>query len=572
MKRINTLKGHTGAVNVAVFNKGGDYVATGGADKTVKLWNPASALCVKTYTGHGYEVLDIAISSDNAKFTSVGGDKAALLWDVGTGKVIRRFTGHAARINSCAFNADATVIVTGSYDATVKFWDCRAQTYTPIQTLSDAKDSVSSIHLTAQEILTGSIDGKLRVYDIRMGMCTVDDVGHSITSARFSNDENCMLVSSLDGTIRLFDKENGEMLASYKGHKNTDYKVISTLSNDDAHVLSGSEDGRICVWDLVEGDMVETIAAHGSGATGRLVTCVAYHPKEDAFVSTSVRGFVPAWVCVESVLHPPHSSICKDNTEALMARTQGVKSIWDMGLDVFRLAFLVFSRAPNGLVNIRKYFGDYIAKVGLSIVNDVNRDPTMILNLIAFKKRMETLTNTTFASSKEFMLVIRESFEKFIHKRHNKPAELIAKTCRFTHENGEGNTETETEEVFDQCLALFRFIDSKDVFEAFYKKDLAKRLLLGKSSSVDSDKSMLAKLKLLNLAIHLTAAKYYNFSAGTSANNLQRLLHEQALWTQNSLAELTGALCFKGELLKCSIASLAAVDSTAPASPRKAAP
>ncbi|KAJ1564755.1 Cullin-4A, partial [Cladochytrium tenue] len=35
----------------------------------------------------------------------------------------------------------------------------------------------------------------------------------------------------------------------------------------------------------------------------------------------------------------------------------------------------------------------------------------------------------------------------------------------------------------------------KDVFEAFYKKDLAKRLLLGKSSSVDSEKSMLAKLK-----------------------------------------------------------------------------
>ncbi|KAJ3236207.1 WD repeat-containing protein 83 [Chytriomyces hyalinus] len=446
MKRINTLKGHTGAVNVAVFNKGGDYVATGGADKTVKLWNPASALCVKTYTGHGYEVLDIAISSDNAKFTSVGGDKAALLWDVGTGKVIRRFTGHAARINSCAFNADATVIVTGSYDATVKFWDCRAQTYTPIQTLSDAKDSVSSIHLTAQEILTGSIDGKLRVYDIRMGMCTVDDVGHSITSARFSNDENCMLVSSLDGTIRLFDKENGEMLASYKGHKNTDYKVISTLSNDDAHVLSGSEDGRIYVWDLVEGDMVETITAHGSGATGRLVTCVAYHPKEDAFVSTStdsqchsintsafigVRGFVPAWVCVESVIHPPHSSICKDNTEALMAR-----------------------------------------KVGLSIVNDVNRDPTVILDLIAFKKRMENLTNTAFASSTEFMLVIRESFEKFINKRHNKPAELIAKHVDSLMETGKGTRRRR-------------------------RRKFGKEAVVGKNgSSVDSEKSMLAKLKV----------------------------------------------------------------------------
>ena len=40
-----------------------------------------------------------------------------------------------------------------------------------------------------------------------------------------------------------------------------------------------------------------------------------------------------------------------------------------------------------------------------------------------------------------------------------------------------------------------RFIHGKDVFEAFYKKDLAKRLLVGKSASVDSEKSMLSKLK-----------------------------------------------------------------------------
>lgn len=38
-------------------------------------------------------------------------------------------------------------------------------------------------------------------------------------------------------------------------------------------------------------------------------------------------------------------------------------------------------------------------------------------------------------------------------------------------------------------------IVGKDVFEAFYKKDLAKRLLVGKSASVDAEKSMLSKLK-----------------------------------------------------------------------------
>lgn len=35
----------------------------------------------------------------------------------------------------------------------------------------------------------------------------------------------------------------------------------------------------------------------------------------------------------------------------------------------------------------------------------------------------------------------------------------------------------------------------KDVFEAFYKKDLAKRLLLGRSASMDAEKLMISKLK-----------------------------------------------------------------------------
>ncbi len=51
---------------------------------------------------------------------------------------------------------------------------------------------------------------------------------------------------------------------------------------------------------------------------------------------------------------------------------------------------------------------------------------------------------------------------------------------------------------FDVQKLMFTFIcvlAGKDVFEAFYKKDLAKRLLVGKSASYDAEKSMLSKLK-----------------------------------------------------------------------------
>lgn len=54
---------------------------------------------------------------------------------------------------------------------------------------------------------------------------------------------------------------------------------------------------------------------------------------------------------------------------------------------------------------------------------------------------------------------------------------------------------------YEAYYSLMRPLDlclippGKDVFEAFYKKDLAKRLLVGKSASVDAEKSMLSKLK-----------------------------------------------------------------------------
>ena len=55
--------------------------------------------------------------------------------------------------------------------------------------------------------------------------------------------------------------------------------------------------------------------------------------------------------------------------------------------------------------------------------------------------------------------------------------------------------ESEDEAFQNAVLSLFRHIHSKDTFEAFYKRDLAKRLLLNKSVSLDVERSMVSKLK-----------------------------------------------------------------------------
>lgn len=50
-------------------------------------------------------------------------------------------------------------------------------------------------------------------------------------------------------------------------------------------------------------------------------------------------------------------------------------------------------------------------------------------------------------------------------------------------------------------------LQGKDVFEAFYKKDLAKRLLLGKSASIDAEKSMISKVINMHMKIYWIIAE-----------------------------------------------------------------
>ena len=58
----HTLSGHKGAVHTAIYNTGSAYLLTGGQDRQIKLWNPNTGAEIRTYSGHGYEVLGISWS------------------------------------------------------------------------------------------------------------------------------------------------------------------------------------------------------------------------------------------------------------------------------------------------------------------------------------------------------------------------------------------------------------------------------------------------------------------------------------------------------------------------------
>lgn len=158
--------------------------------------------------------------------------------------------------------------------------------------------------------------------------------------------------------------------------------------------------------------------------------------------------------------------------------------------------YQLFSRVKGGQQILLQHWSEYIKTFGTTIVINPEKDKDMVQDLLDFKDRVDHVIEVCFQRNEKFINLMKESFETFINKRPNKPAELIAKhvDSKLRAGNKEA-TDEELERILDKVMIIFRFIHGKDVFEAFYKKDLAKRLLVGKSASVDAEKSMLSKLK-----------------------------------------------------------------------------
>ncbi|KAH8119459.1 nuclear mRNA splicing protein [Phellopilus nigrolimitatus] len=290
-----TLDKHKGPVHVARYARGSaKYILTGGQDRSVRLWNPATGVEIKTYAGHGYEVLSITVAHDNVKFASSGGDRSVFIWDVATATTVRRLSGHIGKINAVEFNEDASVVASGSFDSTVRLWDLRAQSRQAIQTLADARDAIQTLYVGGTYLMSGSVDGHVRTYDLRKGELSSDYLGHPVTSLVPTHDAQTVLAATLDSHVRLMDLHTGKMLNDFTAHANESYRCRATFGHAEASVICGDENGQVWAWDLLDAKPLSPNPP--PKVHEKVITWVEHHPTEPGeMITASADGTVKVW-------------------------------------------------------------------------------------------------------------------------------------------------------------------------------------------------------------------------------------------------------------------------------------
>ena len=159
--------------------------------------------------------------------------------------------------------------------------------------------------------------------------------------------------------------------------------------------------------------------------------------------------------------------------------------------------YSLFQRV-DALEELNQAWSSYIKATGTGLVGNEEKEQSMVVDLLAFKSTLDSLLHTSLASSPSFLHSLKLSFDAFLNSRENKPAEMIAKYLDHLLRSGgaKGQTNEELDAEMDRVIFLFRYIHGKDVFQAFYKKDLARRLLLNRSASIDAEKALIQKLKV----------------------------------------------------------------------------
>ncbi|XP_003366302.1 cullin-4B [Trichinella spiralis] len=170
--------------------------------------------------------------------------------------------------------------------------------------------------------------------------------------------------------------------------------------------------------------------------------------------------------------------------------------LYNSQLDDLKLLYQLISYDPASIDELKLRFSNYISVNVISFLKGDEIDCEALRSLLKYRDFVSNVVSYCFSDSAGIDLAARSVFSSIVNKKSAKVNELLAKFIDMKLRTGRKQyPEEELDQETVKALSLFRIVDGKDLFEMFYQKFLAKRLLFGKSASFDAEKAVLSELK-----------------------------------------------------------------------------
>ncbi|KAM3724794.1 Cullin-1 [Dirofilaria immitis] len=171
--------------------------------------------------------------------------------------------------------------------------------------------------------------------------------------------------------------------------------------------------------------------------------------------------------------------------------------------------YTLCDRVENGLDELRLALEKHIARQGEAALDKiadmaVNDPKQYVSTILEVHKRYHSLVTCSFKNEPGFVQALDKACTSFINRNSvtkkanntSKSPELLARYCDLLLKKSAKNPEeNELEELLNQIMIVFKYIEDKDVFQKFYTKMLAKRLVNELSASDEAESNMISKLK-----------------------------------------------------------------------------